>query len=307
MEQKYSFTVFANSPTKILFNGNNSYDIDNTHVYFATLLSSTPTIQIQVINNHITKTFSINAIQEDGFKTKNYTILAHNGSSFDVYLHDFHSEVENKKVVFSHNNSNFNVVITETWRDECCLYFDHVPCDYCYFDCCHDFSCHSLDPYFYLVCKNKSNLCFVIVIDQSKHKIVYHNQVNEYQFTNESITLMHEIHDHFHHAKVTKFTKSGMEEYFVYTSKTTKEEIEEPLIPYAFLQCIACKDFETAKSFLSKELSPTNEHLKTYFKDFQNIYYLSHHQDKIQYVLEYTDTFQKFTFLIKNKLIQNIS
>lgn len=305
MEDNYTFTLFSTTPTTIIVDDKNIYNIDNSNAFYATISTNKPEVMIQIIQDEKPQSYLIHQIADHGMDEKDYTIIKRNGYEYDVYLHPQPKQNYQKEIAFHHQDKDTSFVVTKGTQYECC-YLDHyIPCGYSYFDECDHFQCNNLGNFYYLIC-TKPYYTFVIVVDCTTKQIVYSNQVDEYQFTNDSITLLHSMDDYYHHAKVTKFTNTSKEEYFVFTDRKVDEIKEETLIPQVFLECIACQDYTHALSYLSKDLKPTSEHLKQFFGKIDQIYYAGLNQDKVCYVVKSGNQFHRHEFVILSHKITNI-
>ena len=306
MEQYFSFSIFSSTPCSIIIDDNSVYKIDNKHIYFATISSSSPTITIQAQQHNLTKHITVETIQTDGQYTPEYTIIKRNTFDYDVYLHFTSPSTGKKEVVFQHQDQDTSIVVTADTQYECCYYDHSIPCGYSYFDPCDEFNCNCIDHYYYLIC-SKPKYTFIIVIDLNIKKIIYQDQVSEYQFTNDTITLLHPVFDYYHHAKVTKFSTNGKQEYYVYTNNRIDEFLEDTLVPKVFLECLFCQDYEKATLLLSQDLQTTPEHLQQYFGSFTHVFYAGKQDDAICYTLQNDQIFKKYKFFMKNNRIFNIS
>lgn len=305
MEQFYTFTLFSSIPVTIAVDDNNIYKIDNIHTSFATITSDKPSILIQAMGDENSQSLLIESISECGKKKDDYTIIARNEYEYDIYLTLQKKENSKKEIAFHHSDQDTSIVVTKGVTYECCYYDHMIPCGYSYFDPCDDFNCNFVGNFYYLIC-TKPHYTFVIVMDTKTKKIVYQDVVDEYQFSSDTITLLHAMDDYYHHARVTKFTNGHMDEYYVFTDRKVDQVKEETLIPLVFLECIACSDYTHAMQYLSGDLKPTPEHLKQYFGGIDEIYYAGNEKEKIDYVVRLGNTFKKHHFTLQAGKISNI-
>ncbi len=302
---QYSFTFFSKNPIKIHVDDNILYSIDNNNVHFATILSNNNYVSISLSTDLGDKLITVQGGNFVGKEELDYTIISKNNSTFDVYLHPvYHSPY--KHVVFHHNTKDLSIVVTQGYQNECCVYDPFAPCDYCYFDPCDNYHCHYSHPYLILI-GQKNLFYYVIIIHEQEKKIIFHDTINEYQLTDECCTFLHNMNDHYHHARVTKVTKDGLSHHYVFTSSTRQLNVDSQLIPYLFLECIKSEDYTNARYWLSNDLRPSNHHLAQYFGKFSNIYYVDTIKDDVIYTIQDDKNFRKYLFSIKNNRISNIN
>lgn len=149
----------------------------------------------------------------------------------------------------------------------------------------------------------------LIIINTEEFKVIYDDISHSIEETNEYICSYKKINTICNHALVWKFTYSdnNIEKYYVYEN-APKKEINNILIPYAFLQCVSIGDESMAKNFLSNKFATTSiNQLQEYFNKIDEIYLNRHNFSfaKQNYTIK-SSSMKNYNFLIDNSRIQDI-
>ncbi len=147
---------------------------------------------------------------------------------------------------------------------------------------------------------------YVMIFDLSKNKIIFENEVEIVEKEKDKIKFMKNTNNLARHGIVYEYdTKSkDIDNYAVYIDNNPHRTNIKEIVPYAFLESIKLKDYNLARSYLL-DTFVTNEHLSSYFGDFDDIFFDPYSKETIYGIVSSGNT-KCYRFELANDKIKDI-
>lgn len=143
-----------------------------------------------------------------------------------------------------------------------------------------------------------SHIVCIIRHKDHKYTLTTLEEVDLLEVQKDKIITFKKANDMLGHAFTKEYTFSpnlGVETNLVYGEKESVSIHKKEIIPYAFFDAVKCKNFDLARTYLTKELAEklSDKHLEKFFGDFLFSHQtLSQNPDEI--ALIYENNYQKY-------------
>lgn len=159
--------------------------------------------------------------------------------------------------------------------------------------------------YTVITAKTNENLTYVVLFNTKSKKVVFESCFDSVENTKNSIKCVKFPPSIAGYGTVYQFDYStcSFSKYNIYKASEPHICKTEKLVPYAFLESIKYGDYSLSKHYLDNNLV-SNEHLKAYFGDIQNIYFNGLSQ--IPNYTIYNGEYKNYTFSMQSGKIMDI-
>lgn len=167
-----------------------------------------------------------------------------------------------------------------------------------FYDKLNSFKFDVLNGVVYFHSKTLSNYEILIVYDKQNHRFLkYESECFKFEDNQiEFLTSEETISKHGKHFVINcNNGKLDIAQELVYLKGEPQKVKNNSLLPFAFFEAVKVKDYELAKSYLSKNLKSkiTNEILQEYFGEYDKIMPYNFHKEKGNYICLKQNNFAK--------------
>lgn len=207
------------------------------------------------------------------------TIVPYKNQEYDIILST--SEVNSHKEldrVYDNYVEQYNLVVVNDGSSFIHIYENGSIKLSCNTTEIHNISAHKHNDLIVLKGITRNQKYYIMIINTQDFSVMYQEEVEKYEETDNEIKTLQSINDIAKHGKVYSVNYTAPYDnysYYVYLKDGVEPVSSHKLIPYAFLEAIKVENYDLAKSYMSESLSKdtTEQHLQQYFNNLQQIHY----------------------------------